>query len=205
MKLNTQGLLTGAFLALTLSACTFTLDTTRTELLPGGKDFKKLSLNINDAGLDGGTQAYVNASFIAAVKQAAPNATMVAGGEDLAIDLEMLFPVFQPRWYTMLTLGLLQEYYQLGSMRIINNKTGEIMAIHTVTIKGKRVFPLNTEDYQQVIIPKLLELVKAELKTNGLARATHFQLDLDAEGLSHAEAQAEAVQSPVTSSADAAL
>lgn len=165
-------------LVLGLTGCVFTLDTNRTELLPTGKDFKKVYVQINDSGLDGGTQAYVNASFFSEVKKAAPNATMVAGGEDLSVQLDMVFPVFQRRWYSILTLGLLKEYYQLGSMRVINNKTGEILAIHTVTVKGRRVFPLNEVDYQTTIMPRLLQLVTTELKGAGLARASHLILDL---------------------------
>lgn len=160
------------------TGCTFTLETNRTELAPGMKDARKIYVSIQDGALDGGSQAYVNASFFAAVKQAVPKSTMVASGDDLSISLSMLSPVFQPRWYTILSLGLLREYYQLGSMRIVNSRTNEILAIHMVTVTGRRVFPLGVDEYQAIVIPKLLELVTAELKGNGLAKNGRLFLDL---------------------------
>lgn len=173
--LRTGLLLTGLLLT---TACTFTLETSRTELAPGMKDARRVYVSIEDGALDGGSQAFVNASFFAAVKQAVPKSTMVASGDDLSISLSMLGPVFQPRWYTILSLGLLREYYQLGSMRIVNRRTNEILAIHTVTITGRRVLPLGVDDYQAIVIPKLLELVTAELKGNGLAKNGSLLLDL---------------------------
>lgn len=152
-----------------LTGCSFVLETNRAELVPSPGGAHKVYISIDDAGLGGGPQAYVNASIFAAVKQGTPSATMVQGGEDLSIKVSMLAPLFQPRWYTILTLGALKEYYQLGSIRVSSAKTGQILAIHTITIKGKRVFPVGLEDYRDVIIPKLVTLLKDELKTNGLA------------------------------------
>lgn len=160
------------------TGCTFTLETSRTELAAGMKDARKVYVSIDDGALDGGEQAYVNASFIAAVKQAVPKSTMVMGGDDISISLNMLSPVLQGRWYTLLSLGLLREYYQLGSMRIVNRRTNEILAIHMVTVKGRRVFPLGIEDYQSIVIPKLIQLVTVELKGNGLAKGGNFVVDL---------------------------
>lgn len=169
----------GFLLAATLTGCTFTLDTQRTELVPAPKDFRRVFVSIHDAALDGGEQAFVNASFFAAVKQAAPSATLVNSTPDLSLRLSMIYPVLQPRWYTLLTLGFLREYYQVGSLRVVNEKTGEILSIHSVTVKGRRVFPLNTDDYQEKVIPKLLDLVKAELKAGGLAASKPLQVELD--------------------------
>ncbi len=157
------------FLILGLTGCAFKLETVRSELVPSPAHVKRVYVSIDDAGLGAGTQAYVNASLFAAVKQGTPAATLVNGGEDLAIKVNMLAPVFQPRWFTLLTLGLLKEYYQLGSVRVVHATTGKILSIHTLTVTGKRVFPVELVDYQKVIIPQLITLIRAELKTNGLA------------------------------------
>ncbi len=61
---------------------------------------------------------------------------------------------------------------------MVNGDTGEILAIHDILVKGRRVFPLELEEYRMVILPEIVNLVKEELGRNGIAKGP-LEIDLD--------------------------
>lgn len=162
----------GAALALAfLTGCTFNMTTTRHEIATGAPAGKEVSVHLSDANLGGGEQAYVNASVVAQLKSNNAGVTLVAAGEDLSIDVQLLPAYFISRWYTGLTLGKLRLYYQLGSVRVVDRGTGKILAVHEIVLSGRRTRTLGLVDYQTLVLPMITKLVAEEMTTQGIARA----------------------------------
>lgn len=162
----------GIAIALALiSGCTLQLETVRHEIATGSPSGREINVNIFDANLGGGEQAYVNASIIAQLKAGAPGVTMVGAGENLSIDVELLPAQFMQRWYTLLSFGFVKLYYQLGSVRVVNQDTGKILAVHEIVLSGRRVRSLGLADYQNLVLPEVVKLISAEMGSQGMASA----------------------------------
>ena len=150
------------------TGCTFQLTTNRHEIASPTSSASRVAVEIHDDNLGGGEQAYVNASIIAQLKESAPSVTMAAHGEDLSISVKVLpAHLVNGGWYTILSLGLVKRYFQLGTVRVVNRHTGEIIAVHDILLTGRRVFPLSLDEYQELVLPKIVALIKDEMKTNG--------------------------------------
>jgi len=162
-----------------LTGCTFNLSTTRHNVAEDSPQGNRVAVRISDANLGGGEQAYVNASVVAQLKAGAPGAVMAAAGENLSIDVELL-PASLLRgrtWYTILSLGVVKLYYQLGSVRVVNADTGKILAIHEIVLSGRRISVLGLEEYQTLVLPEVVKLVTGEMATQGLAEGP-IQIDV---------------------------
>ena len=110
------------FIALT--GCTMALSTERHDISQPLTNAERVEVTIADDNIGAGTQAFVNASILAELKTSVPGATLVANGADLDITVNLLPAHMMYRWYSILNLGLLEQYYQLGTVRVVNGETG---------------------------------------------------------------------------------
>lgn len=176
--IKTLGKAAATLAVIALTGCTMALSTERHDISQPLTNAERVEVNIADANVGTGTQAFVNASILAEIKTSVPGATLVAAGADLDISVNLLPAHMMGRWYTVLTLGALKQYYQLGTVRVVNGNTGDILAIHDILVKGRRVFPVELEEYRLVILPEVVNLVKSELARNGIAKGP-LEIDLD--------------------------
>lgn len=175
--MKTKILTAGVTLAL-LTGCTMELSTVRHEVAPSETGMSRVSVSINDSNLGGGEQAYVNASIIAQLKASVPGSVMVGAGEDLSITVDLLPANLMQRWYTIVTFGVLKQYFQLGSVRVVSAKSGKILAVHEVLLKGRRNRPLGLIEYQTLVLPEVVRLIQEEMKNNGIASGERLEIDV---------------------------
>lgn len=167
--MRVKAIINALLLVFCLTGCTMAISTNRHEVRPSEGGVSRVAVDIHDSNLGGGGEAYVNASIASQLKAAMPAGTLVANGEDLTITVQLLSAHKLYRWYSYLTLGLLRQYYQLGSIRVVNQKTGKILAIHDILLTGRRILPMTLEEYQTLVLPQVVNLLKDEISRNGLA------------------------------------